>query len=291
MKKLLVVFLSIILLLAVLPITSVSAAKQPIIVVSNEKANVGDTVKVTVSVENNPGIISMRLLIKYDSQALKLIDAKVGDFASITFGPTTKNPFTATWIEPLKPNDKTNGVFTTLSFEVLDTSPNGKSAVTVSYDPEDVFEITSNKDFANVDFAIQNGYVDITNSNASTTTTTSSNSSTTSQTSSGNAKPNTNSSIAISGDVSNEETTNQQASDAVDSSSQNQTSSQQNIATDENIADELTSTDTITPTDTITTGAEDGNAPNNMIIWGVVAALIVVLAGAFVIVVIKSKKK
>ena len=69
MKKVLVLLLSVILLFACLPTVSVYAAKQPTFVVSNEKANAGDTVKITVSTKNNSGIISMKLHIKYDKES------------------------------------------------------------------------------------------------------------------------------------------------------------------------------------------------------------------------------
>ena len=160
MKKALVLLLTLILLVVPFSV-SVCAAKEPTIVVSSVAGNAGDTVKVTISTQNNPGIISLKALLKYDSKAIDLVDYEVGEFAKVTFSPKESNPFVINWIDPLNPNNNTNGVLATITFKILNTAPNGKSEISLSYNPDDVF----NSEMNNVNFAVENGYVDITNPN------------------------------------------------------------------------------------------------------------------------------
>ncbi len=259
MKKLLILFLSLILLVSAIPTVSVSAAKEPTFVVSKEKADAGDTVKVTISTKNNPGIISMKLLVKYDANALELTDAKDGKFNNVVFSDTKTTPFIVNWIDSIHPNNKTNGTVATLVFKVLDTAPEGKSEISVSYDPDDVFEMTSSNDFVNVTFATQNGYVDITNSNA---------------TSNSSSKQETDEDTVSSDD-------NQTSSNVPDSTySQILEQIYESANKDNNSQNDVSDNSN-------TTG---DNSSNGWIIWVVVAA-VVVLGGAFAIVIIKSKKE
>lgn len=259
MKKLLILFLSLILLVSAIPTVSVSAAKEPTFVVSKEKADAGDTVKVTISTKNNPGIISMKLLVKYDANALELTDAKDGKFNNVVFSDTKTTPFIVNWIDSIHPNNKTNGTVATLVFKVLDTAPEGKSEISVSYDPDDVFEMTSSNDFVNVTFATQNGYVDITNSNA---------------TSNSSSKQETDEDTVSSDDNQTSsnvpDSTYSQILEQIYDSANKDNNSQNDVSDNSN-----------------TTG---DNSSNGWIIWVVVAA-VVVLGGAFAIVIIKSKKE
>lgn len=161
MKKILVILLALVLLIAPLSITA-SAAKTPTFVISTGEGKAGDTVDITVSTKNNSGIISMKLLLKYDSRALKIEAVKGGAFSGVAFSPNESNPFIVNWINSINPNNKTNGTVATITFKILDTAPNGKSEITLDYDPENVFDSNLN----NVTFQKQNGYIDITNENA-----------------------------------------------------------------------------------------------------------------------------
>lgn len=268
MKKIFVLFLTIFLVLS-FPF-GVAAAKEPAFVVSSEKADAGDTVEITVSVKNNPGIISMKLLIEYDSTALQLVDAEKGKFGSIVFGSKDNIPFIANWIEPLKPNNKTNGTVTTLTFKVLETAPEGKSEISLSYNPDDVFEITNTNDFVNVEFDTQSGYVDITNSNADKNQVTSS------QTNSSSTESNTESQQNHTNNESDtQDTTGSQILEQFLNSSNEQQASNETVEND-------------------SLGSEpDGDnidSQNDWLIWVVIAA-VVVLGSAFTVVIIKSKKK
>lgn len=278
MKKIVVLFLSVVLLFATLPTVIVSAAKEPTFVVSSEKATAGDTVKITVSTKNNPGIISMKLLIKYDSTALKLVEAEKGKFDSIVFGSKDANPFIANWIEPLKPNNKTNGVITTLTFEVLNTAPQGKSEISLSYNPDDVFEITKTNEFLNVNFATQSGYIDIINSNADK------NQSTSSQNSSN---------VTVSNDESQQNHTHNESDihDTHNESDVHDTTGSQILEQFLNSSNQQQADKETVENNSSSSKTDDNpDAQNDWLIWVVVAAVIL-LGGAFAIVIIKSKKE
>ena len=274
MKKVLVLLLSVILLFACLPTVSVYAAKQPTFVVSNEKANAGDTVKITVSTKNNSGIISMKLHIKYDKTALQLVEAEKGKFDSVVFGPKDNNPFIANWIEPLKPNNKKDGVVTTLTFKVLDTAPEGKSEISVSYDPDDVFD----SKFNNVEFAVENGYVNITNPNGDKNTAASSqtaSNTTTSDTSVGDTVEND----AISSD--------KVASNTASGGAQSQHTHSQT----ESVAGDTTANQILEQFLDETTQQQNNTTKSqaDWLMWVIIAAIIV-LGGAIGVVIFKSKK-
>ncbi len=268
MKKILVLLLSIILLFAVLPTVSVSAAKEPTFVVSNEKADAGDTVKITISTKNNPGIISMKLLIKYDNTALKLVNAEKGKFNDITFSPKGNIPFIANWVDGLNPNNKTNGVITTLTFEVLDTAPQGKSEISVTYNPDDVFEITKSNDLVNVKFAVQNGYVDITNPNVDNQASNNSSQSNSENTSQGTDNPST----STNTESYDHDNTTSQLLEQIMNSSSGQESGIDNSQANTSV------------------GGDNSGSQNGWIIW-VVIGTIVVIVGAFAVVIIKGKKE
>ncbi len=259
MKKTFALILTMILFLSLFP-TVVSAENMPTVIVSNAEAKVGDTVKITVSVQNNPGIMSMQLKIGYDSNALKFEGAEELDFKNLTYGPPTKNPFITTWIEPLiTENNTTDGVFVKLEFTVLDTAPNGKSEIAVSYDADEVFDIK----FDNVNFNIQNGYIDIKNVDSNQQQDSSPLPTTSSETSSG---------VVSVDDLSESTTNSSQSQDIVEDASENITTNNatDNVATedDEHISD----------------------TQNDWLMWVVVAA-VMLLGGAFAIVIIKSKKE
>ncbi len=112
------------------------------IVVDSGHALLGSTITVNINVQNNPGLIGMKLLVSYDSDVLELQSAVANTenaFASIAFGPTTSNPFVLTWDESLSPNTTDNGVMATLTFLVKEDAAFGDTSIAISYDQADVF--------------------------------------------------------------------------------------------------------------------------------------------------------
>lgn len=156
-NKIVSICLAAALLLAAVPGIGIAAAEAPTFAVSEATANPGDTVTLTVSTRNNPGIIGLRLNVAYDAAVLELKKAEGGDFSGVTFGPTTKNPFVASWVDAIHPDNTTNGVVMKLTFAVKASAPAGKSAVSLSYDADDVF----NFNWQNVTFATAAGGVTV----------------------------------------------------------------------------------------------------------------------------------
>ena len=169
MKKLLSVLLSAMLLLALAacgkqPATTVTSSElapvagvDPTVSIDDATAAVGETFTVAVRVEKNPGIISMKLALQYDNTRLELVETARQDFAGVTYGPTEKVPFIFNWIDAIHPDNTTNGVLTTLTFRVKEGAPTGATPLTLTYDPEDVF----NAAWEGVVFAVRNGSVTI----------------------------------------------------------------------------------------------------------------------------------
>ncbi len=132
-------------------------AAMPQIIVDSTTTHVGDTVTVNVSVKNNPGIIAMLLQIDYDSSVLELQEANTKDFQDVSFGPIGNHPFTVSWEDAIHPNTTTDGSVVELIFKVKDEAAFGQTAITVTYDEENIF----NSDFDNVFFEVIPGSVEV----------------------------------------------------------------------------------------------------------------------------------
>ena len=99
----------------------------------------GRQVRVSVVLSDNPGIVSVRLHIGYDSSRLSLVRVQNGDvFPEDAFtagGDLTAEPYTVLWLDALTHEDYTaDGTLVTLTFEVLPTATAGETAVTVTCD-------------------------------------------------------------------------------------------------------------------------------------------------------------
>ena len=157
MKRILALGLALLLVLGVLPVVSLAQSQSPAFVLTGAKGQQGGTVQVTLSTQNNPGIVSLKVKVAYDSSVLLLTAVDGKDFADVTFGPLTKNPVTVNWLNSIEPNNTTNGVIAVLTFTVLETAPNRDTAVTATYNPNDVFDANEN----NVAFDVVNGVVTV----------------------------------------------------------------------------------------------------------------------------------
>ena len=153
MKKLLS-FLLAALLLAALPLCA-AADGIPSFVVSSGSAAPGEEVTLTVSLANNPGIASFEYSVVYDDSVLEWTGVTKGGLAGnwdVGVGEAV------TWIDA--DNHTDNGVVTTLVFTVKANAAPQDTAVTLEYDPDNVFD--ENAD--NVAFAVVPGVVTVTGS-------------------------------------------------------------------------------------------------------------------------------
>ena len=137
------------------------AAGNPTIKVSNATAQAGGTAELTISLENNPGIIGMTLNVEYNSSALTLVevtDAKV--FGGTVHNPDkTRCPYILCWVNDTATTDYTiNGTIVTLTFQIKEGTAAGTYPVMVSYDNDEII----NFDLQTVDFQVVGGGVTVT---------------------------------------------------------------------------------------------------------------------------------
>ena len=134
-----------------------NADNAPAFIIEDRIAKVGDTFTVAVSTKNNSGIVSFKLKVGYNTEVLELVSIEEGDFADTTFGAVTNNPISVLWEDVLSDNNTTNGTVALLTFKVKDTAKACDTEITITYDPEDVYDYDMN----NVDFAVENGTITV----------------------------------------------------------------------------------------------------------------------------------
>ena len=111
----------------------------PAFVVDNANACYGKTFTIAISTRNNPGVVSYRLRVHYDTDLLELISAEEGAFAGITYGPTIANPFVMTWCDTVHPDNTTDDVVTYLTFRAKEGVDPTATTISLTYDLVDVY--------------------------------------------------------------------------------------------------------------------------------------------------------
>ena len=131
------------------------------IVVSSATTNQGKQVKVTISLENNPGIISARLNVHYDSSVMTLVGIEdKGNLGATMHSNQFTNPYVLSWAnDTILENIVFNGDIVTLVFDVAEDAQLGEYAVSVSYD-YDNYDIC-NFDQEKVKFNVVDGVVSV----------------------------------------------------------------------------------------------------------------------------------
>ncbi|MBQ8814982.1 MAG: bacterial Ig-like domain-containing protein [Lachnospiraceae bacterium] len=133
-------------------------AEAPQIVVESKSALPGETITVTISVKNNPGIASMKLKVAYD---------EILTLNSITYNSeiggqsqqpqSMSSPITLNWFNGAGDSEG-DWVFATLTFEVSEEAQEGDAAeISVSYDLLDLYNIAEES----ISFSVVNGTVEI----------------------------------------------------------------------------------------------------------------------------------
>lgn len=143
---------------SILLVVVVSAA-TPTIRVSEATARRGESVKVTVSLENNPGIINMKLKVSYDRNALTLTKVEDAGTLGETWHPPVNQatyPYTLTWSNDLASENLTvNGTIVTLTFKV--NAAYGRYPITITYGNGYIYDF----DLKPVAFGVVNGAVTV----------------------------------------------------------------------------------------------------------------------------------
>ena len=148
-KKVICLLIAVMLMVSVCPVAQ--AASEPTITVSSCEAKQGETIELSVSIKNNPGINTFSFGFEYDNTKLKLIDVTITEKLGGQFAYKNK----AIWFNTK--DSKYNGKILNLKFKVLNTGQGGKTNVTVTYSPGDI----SNAEEKNVNCDIVAGVVTI----------------------------------------------------------------------------------------------------------------------------------
>lgn len=112
-----------IVLLAILTVSiaqlPTEAAEMPHYALESKSVQAGETFCLNVAIADNPGIISLRLKIRYDAEALELVGAEdLGLLSGFTTpSPVIASPYTLRWADSLATvNNTAQGAFVTLTF-------------------------------------------------------------------------------------------------------------------------------------------------------------------------------
>lgn len=161
-KKLLSVFLALLMMLTVFPTSIIaSAANAATVTVESVNAVPGSNVEVNINVKNNPGILAANFTVTYD-KGLTLIDSKSGDAfsaLSMTKPENYNSPCKFGWDAlEIADEDIKDGTILTLTFSVdKGVSANSKLNVKLSYQNGNIID----SDLNDIPVTINNGSVTI----------------------------------------------------------------------------------------------------------------------------------
>ena len=110
---------------------------------------IGDQVTVSVRLDN-PGIIAMRIFVRYDSAVLRLDSAENGEIfakGNAVFGKDIHaDPYTMLWDDSLRTeNITTSGTLCTLQFTILKAAANGETNVRIAVDRHSTLDFDLNE--------------------------------------------------------------------------------------------------------------------------------------------------
>lgn len=161
-KKLLSVFLALLMMLTVFPASMIAnAANAANVTVESVNAVPGSNVEVNINVKNNPGILAANFTVTYD-KGLTLIDSKSGDAfsaLSMTKPENYNSPCKFGWDAlEIADEDIKDGTILTLTFSVdKSVSANSKLNVKLSYQNGNIID----SDLNDIPVTINNGSVTI----------------------------------------------------------------------------------------------------------------------------------
>lgn len=145
MKKILALCLTVMLLVAMVPVIGASAADAALFSVDAVEGARGDEVTVTVSIAENPGLCTAQIMVGYDATALEVVKITPLMFAgaATSNGPTTANPLKVTWSNPLADTTET-GAIATITFKIKEDAEYGTYALAVTSSQANVFDTLFN---------------------------------------------------------------------------------------------------------------------------------------------------
>lgn len=134
----------------------------PSIVISSAEAKQGDTVKISVSIVNNPGVLGMSLTLSYDESVMELVSAENGnavkDVLDMNHSKTMESGCVFLWDgEKIDSNQIQDGEILNLEFKVLKSAPVGKTQVLLVSDEGGIV----NNNLESLELNIENGFIDV----------------------------------------------------------------------------------------------------------------------------------
>ncbi len=121
----------------------------PKILASSSVGGLGSRVNVTISIADNPGIVSATLTVKYDTNVLTLVEVKdLGNLGTQVHKPQLVSPYTLAWAnDTLSENITFNGGLVTLVFEISNNAEIGDYPIEISYnyDNYDIYNMNAEK--------------------------------------------------------------------------------------------------------------------------------------------------
>lgn len=173
MKKILALCLTVMLVLAMVPVIGAAAADVVTLSVGKATALPGETVEIAVSIAGNEttGLSSAKFNIGYNSDVFEIVtyvdedgneweaqDLGHGGIEA-QFGPATNNPFVVNWAHGTKKTTKAGDV-AIVRFKVKENAPVGKYALELTVNPADVFVVVK-PDTVAVDFTTVSGEIEV----------------------------------------------------------------------------------------------------------------------------------
>ena len=132
-------------ILGMIPSTAFGVESQKMNVnISSVSGMPGSEVQVTVSLDNNPGISSLRAKVSFDKEivSLKSIEYNTAFGGQAQQPENFNSPVTLQWIDFVK-SCNLEDVFATLTFEIKSDAPeNAVSEIDFSYDPDDIYDFS-----------------------------------------------------------------------------------------------------------------------------------------------------
>lgn len=139
---------------------SAAAAETPAITAASAEGISGETVAVSISLSENPGIVSMTLNVEYDDSVLELIDViDTGLMPGQMHTTKYVEPYILTWENDTSgDNIYVEGVIVNLVFKVVEKAKAGEYPIRITCPKDGIL----NYDVENIDFEFRAGTVKIT---------------------------------------------------------------------------------------------------------------------------------
>ena len=158
MKKILSVLLAVLMLVAALPMGAVVSAAETIHVIGTVDTGVverGDTVTLTVAIQNNPGLVGWNVTVNFDTTAFELTEMTAGNVfpaSGLSYGPL-RSPASITFSDSIRPDVTGDGTMVYLTFRVKEDAAFGGYSFGVGTRNNDTDNFSNSAwDSFNVDF-------------------------------------------------------------------------------------------------------------------------------------------